>query len=198
MARNTFNSTTQILDSDCGCGRRGPRCSKEVELSIIKNDIKQLMKNPAVLPEDLTATYDVGGVHEGDTFLAGTTLASIIKTILAPDEPVFEGKLYYGVTDDIPSTITEDFESEELPKNVTSLGVTHYFTTTGKYGQIESFAYPSELGDLVHIYENDMTMFDLLDNFAKVIVIKDGINYNLYYGTELVKEEDCKYQFLWK
>lgn len=170
------------------------KCPREAEFSIIRNDIKKLQKPPVIF-DDIEATETVGGVEAGTKFLKGTTLESIVKAILSPEAPVVVGYLYFAVTDEIPSVISEDFEQVELPKNVTRDGVVYYYTTFKK--QFESFAYPAELGELQHIYENDLTMFDLIDSFEKIIVFHEGQNYYLYYGVDRVKEDNAKYQFLW-
>lgn len=187
-----FDYTDQII----GHSNR-VRCAKENELSIIKNDIKKLRK-PSALTEDLVVTTDVGGVEEGTVFTKGTTYESILKAILAPAVPVIKGTLYFGCFDEIPASINveDGWVEQEIPSGMTKDGIIYVYTTEGK--QFECFAFPKECGELKHIYENNLTMFDLIDSFDKVIVIHNSTEYYLYYGIDKVIEEDCKYEFYWE
>ena len=59
------------------------------------------------------------------------------------------------------------------------------------------------LGEIIHIYNNDLTMFDLitdLDSGALVLseVRYNNVDYYMYRYTELTTAAEDKYQLLWK
>lgn len=111
--------------------------------------------------------------------------------------PTPVGMLYWATLDNIPEEIDEEhFTVESIPTTILINGVIHFYTTQGK--QYECFAYPKKYGDILHIYENDMTMFDLIDSFERIETTYNKIDYYLYYTVDAAKETDAKYQFLFK
>jgi len=99
--------------------------------------------------------------------------------------------MYWGATFNIPNAIDNTFVEENCPNNLVTNGVIHYFTTkvSGEVrGKHCAFAYPSSYGNLSHIYCNDLTSFDLISQWTKIVTIYNNIEYNLYYANSTTKD----------
>lgn len=146
------------------------------------------------IKEDIIVTKDIGGYYAKDVIPAGTSLFDIINQLLHPEVPVGESYLYYYVGNEIPTSIDSSWVKEKCDGTIISTGATHYYTTNKQY---IAFAYPHNYDVLKHIYQNDLTMFDLLPDFSKREVSVDGEAYDMYYVTEKLQGENDKYDFLW-
>lgn len=182
----------QLINS---CGVK-VKCSKEADIIVLKNAIKSVGRNntPPVLQANLVSKVALGGITIGETFVKGTSMESLLHELIAPVGPVVSGTIYFATTSTVPSVITSEFTSEMAPGDMLINGVTHSFTTTGK--QYECFAYEASYGELKHIYENNLTCFDLINDFIHIIVSHGGKTYYMYYGVEKVLETNASYKFL--
>lgn len=132
------------------------------------------------------------------------TLKAIIIKMLggsSPVPPVSSLKAYFYSLPTLPETIDETWESEEISADIVNTGLTHTYNPTTK--SYICWAFPKSLGEIIHIYNNDVPMFDLitdLDSGALVLseVRYNNVDYYMYRYTELTTAGEDKYQLLWK
>ena len=153
---------------------------------------------------DFTVTNTVGGITAGENITADMTLKAIIIKMLggsSPVPPVGSLKAYFYSLPTLPEAIDENWESEEISEDIVNTGLTHTYNPTTK--SYICWAFPKSLGEIIHIYENDTPMFDLitdLDSGALLLseVRYNNIDYYMYRFTELTTAGEDKYQLLWK
>ena len=153
---------------------------------------------------DFTVTNTVGGITAGENITADMTLKAIIIKMLggsSPVPPVSSLKAYFYSLPTLPETIDETWESEEISADIVNTGLTHTYNLTKK--SYICWAFPKSLGEIIHIYNNDSPVFDLitdLDSGALVLseVRYNNIDYYMYRYTELATAGKDKYQLLWK
>ena len=153
---------------------------------------------------DFTVTNTVGGIATGENITADMTLKAIIIKMLggsSPVPPVESLKAYFYSLPTLPEAIDENWESEEISVDIVNTGLTHTYSPTTK--SYICWAFPKSLGEIIHIYNNALPMFDLiadLDSGALVLseVKYNNVDYYMYRFTELTTAGEDKYQLLWK
>lgn len=88
------------------------------------------------------------------------------------------------------------WRKEELDYSIKETGVRHSYGSTKK--SYIAFAYPTELGELKHIYQNDLYAFDVINSFEKKMVNKDGRQFYLYVFVDKISAGVDVFEFLWK
>lgn len=146
------------------------------------------------LHEDLKVTRNVGGYFENDIIPAGTSLYDIICNILHPQIPGGKSYVYWYIGNSIPEAVDSSWVKEEKDSSIVQSGISHYFNTNK---QFIGFAFDRSFGNLKHVYQNDLTMFDLLPDFEVREVSFEGKNLYMYYVTEKLMGTNDKYEFLW-
>ena len=89
-----------------------------------------------------------------------------------------------------------EWTPEEVDFSIKEKGIVHYFNPDKK--AYLAVAFPSILGPLKHIYQNELYMFDLIDSFEVQEVVKDGKPYLMYKFPGKVTAGTDKFEFLWK
>ena len=152
---------------------------------------------------DFTVTNTVGGITAGENITADMTLKAIIIKMLggsSPVPPVSSLKAYFYSLPTLPETIDENWESEEISEDIVNTGLTHTYNPTTK--SYICWAFPKSLGKIIHIYENDIPMFDLIADLGSTLVLSEvrynNVDYYMYRFTELSTAGEDKYQLLWK
>lgn len=153
---------------------------------------------------DFTATNTVGGITAGENITADMTLKAIIIKMLGGSSPVPPAgslKAYFYSLPTLPEAIDENWESEEISADIVNTGLTHTYNTTTK--SYICWAFPKSLGEIIHIYNNGLTMFDLITDLDSGALVLSEIRYNnvdyyMYRYTELTTAGEDKYQLLWK
>lgn len=152
---------------------------------------------------DFTVTNTVGGITAGENITADMTLKAIIIKMLggsSPVPPVSNLKAYFYSLPTLPETIDENWESEEISEDIVNTGLTHTYNPTTK--SYICWAFPKSLGKIIHIYENDIPMFDLIADLGSTLVLSEvrynNVDYYMYRFTELSTAGEDKYQLLWK
>lgn len=153
---------------------------------------------------DFTVTNTVGGITSGENITADMTLKAIIIKMLSggsPVPPVESLKAYFYSLPTLPEAIDENWESEEISADIVNTGLTHTYNTTTK--SYICWAFPKSLGEIIHIYNNGLTMFDLITDLDRGALVLSEIRYNnvdyyMYRYTELTTAGEDKYQLLWK
>lgn len=144
------------------------------------------------LSNDLVAGLSVGGITKGDTFTKGTNIEEVIEAILTQISPS-EAKIYYGSLSTTSPNV-DDLHSVDIPENIRTEGITLDLRTVGK--QYQCVVYPKEIGTVTKIFENNLTDFNLLEDFTRSEMIVAGIEYYCYCSEELALEpSDAMYSF---
>ncbi len=60
-----------------------------------------------------------------------------------------------------------------------------------------AFIFPTDLGELKHIYQNNNKAFDLLDFFTKKVIMVDENTYYKYRFNDKIASSGDKFTFLW-
>ena len=152
---------------------------------------------------NFTVTNTVGGITAGENITADMTLKAIIIKMLGGSSPVPPAgslKAYFYPLPTLPETIDETWESEEISEDIVNTGLTHTYNPTTK--SYICWAFPKSLGKIIHIYENDTPMFDLIADLGSTLVLSEvrynNVDYYMYRYTELTTAGEDKYQLLWK
>ena len=150
---------------------------------------------------DFTVTNTVGGITAGENITADMTLKAIIIKMLggsSPVPPVGSLKAYFYSLPTLPETIDETWESEEISADIVNTGLTHTYNPTTK--SYICWAFPKSLGKIIHIYENDLPMLDLIADLGSTLVLSEvrynNVDYYMYRFTELSTAGEDKYQLL--
>ena len=118
----------------------------------------------------------------------------------SPVPPVSSLKAYFYSLPTLPETIDETWESEEISEDIVNTGLTHTYNPTTK--SYICWAFPKSLGKIIHIYENDIPMFDLIADLGSTLVLSEvrynNVDYYMYRYTEVTTAGEDKYQLLWK
>ena len=129
------------------------------------------------------------------------TLKAIIIKMLggrSPVPPVESLKAYFYSLPTLPDTIDENWGSEEISEDIVNTGLTHTYNPTKK--SYICWAFPKSLGEIIHIYENDIPMFDLIADLGSTLVLSEvrynNVDYYMYRYTELSAAGEDKYQLL--
>ena len=129
------------------------------------------------------------------------TLKAIIIKMLGGSSPVPPAgslKAYFYSLPTLPETIDETWESEEISEDIVNTGLTHTYNPTTK--SYICWAFPKSLGKIIHIYENDLTMFDLITDLGSTLVLSEvrynNVDYYMYRYTEVTTAGEDKYQLL--
>jgi len=108
--------------------------------------------------------------------------------------PVIGAYIYFYNDSYIPKEIDNNWAKNEINYSIKDTGIKHTYSTIKD--SYLAFAYPSELGELKHIYQNK-ALFDLLDNFEMSLVEKDGMKYYLYCFKDIIIAGTDEFEFLW-
>jgi len=123
----------------------------------------------------IVVAQDVGGIKAGTVYPEGTSAATILNDLLKGSAPAVDVTIYYGATDDIPSSTTgltsKVVSSTELVGTY-SQHITAGNTTT-KQGQYVVFAIPTTY----EVTKWCVPGFEY--NIPHTLVVNEG--YNIYY-----------------
>lgn len=160
-----------------------------------KEYVKTYVNNnaSAKLKEELTTQITIGSVSAGTVFAAGTSLEEIIRRMFTATL-----KIYWGCTNEIPTTISPTGESKDVNDDILDTGITCVYSTSG--AQYQYLAYPKVYGLLKHIYENNLYEFDLNDGttFKFTTIQIDSVDYYFYYTDEQAIVTNDEYEYLFK
>lgn len=119
------------------------------------------------LTADITSNFEVGGVKEGATFEAGTSIEEIIKKILV-GKTLEEDDFYYGTT--VTREVVSLYQFTGGTSSVCSIVADNEYVV---------FAAKEEFGDF---NIQDANGFPYNSDFDKSTLTHNGILYNVYIG----------------
>lgn len=147
------------------------------------------------IDKDFTTRVTVGQLPKNTPITADMTLKDILYAILyGQDTPVLTFDIYYyeGVT--LPDNISDVWSHEMADEDITTVGIHHIYT--GGFKGYIGVAFDKQLGNLSHVYENDLYQFDLIEDMEKTEVVYNGKEYNMYLFTVRAAIGADKYDYL--
>lgn len=165
-------------------------------ITIVNNVISATGGSSGTIGRNFTTDITVGHLESGTEITADMTIADILYRILCGSTPVLELKSYQYEGGTLPSTIDNTWTSQVIDDSVLTNGLR--LTYQGGYKGYIAFAYNKSLGDLTHVYQNNLTSFDLLPDLTKSTVTYNGVEYLMYVFEEYAKiSAGDFYDLLW-
>ncbi len=156
-------------------------------------DVISEVEEKTIIGETITTTIDLGGIPAGTEIKSTEALYNIIKTLLCPGDPVMDSTVYTGVSDTIPSDISE-LTGVEVNKLIT---INNGFTTTfDSDDQYLLYAYDKEFGELVSIV--DKNGLELISGWSKVEYTDGDKTYYIYHSNETLTVNSFEITFIYK
>jgi len=147
---------------------------------------------------NFTTDIAVGHLAAGTQITADMLVKDIIYNMLYGEVPPTE-TFYsqYKESTEIPTTIDATWTQTEITAGVKQTGL--LFTVVGsiRKGYLD-FAYNKSLGVISAVYQNGLTMFNLIDNFTRSEVTYNGTTYYMYCQKEksMIAAGDT-FQLIW-
>lgn len=169
---------------------------RKISLDAINAETANLL----LMGKDILVTAPAGKYKKNDKITADENIKNVIENILTEDERPVDGVdvyIYSGEAelDNISFSQTgwKKYESDAfIVENgfsyIHELANIHYL----------AFAFPKDLGNLKHIYQNNLYGLDLIYSFEIEEFVDKGQTYLIYkYPDQMLCDND-KFEFLWK
>lgn len=184
-------------------GTEQPIVEKTVEIGVptatseLANDSDFINHTDLYMGDMLKAKYTIGGIMEGDEYVADTPVQDILKDMFMKTKPVTYTDVYFAAPLTIPDSV-EGFDKLTVDDSFVNGSLEHEFTNVSNH--YIAFAYDNRYGKLAHIYVNglDAEAFDCIDFFQRTtVVVDEETPYYLYVTKELTTAGTDTYKFLW-
>lgn len=144
-----------------------------------------------VVSESFVTTKEMGGIPIGTTIEAGTSFDKLFHDMLAPMAPPEEYKVYFGVSDAIPSSIDGLTSKAVIETDLLTKGISNRYTANDQH---YVFAYPKKTGELISI--KDASGFENIDGWSRTEIEVEGKPFYAYYTNETLTTTSFKITFI--
>lgn len=144
-----------------------------------------------VVSESFVTTKEMGGIPIGTTIEAGTSYEQLFHDILAPTVPPEEYKVYFGVSNTVPSSLDGLTGKAVTEVDLITKGISNRYTADDQH---YVFAYPKKTGELISI--KDSSGFENIDGWSLTEFEADGKSFYAYYTNETLTTTSFKITFI--
>lgn len=167
---------TQWVDLSKDLEDKQDKLTPGTNITIDENNIISALD--AQIGQNFTTNTTVGHLKSGTVISEDMTLKEILCSILYK-EPTGNYFSQYKEADTAPTSIDSSWTQASISDEVKLTGL--IFTVVGSINKgFLGLAYSKALGQVAHIYQNDMTYFDIIDSFNLSTVTYNGMEYYMY------------------
>ena len=169
---------------------------RKISLDAINAETASLL----LMGKDILVTAPAGKYKKNDKIKADENIKNVIENILTEDDsPAISTNVYIysgeAELDNI-SFLQTGWKEYEADESIVENGFTYIHELANIH--YLAFAYPKNLGNLKHIYQNNLYGLDLIYSFEIEEFVDRGQTYLVYkYPDQMLCDND-KFEFLWK
>lgn len=169
---------------------------RKISLDAINAETASLL----LMGKDILVTAPAGKYKKNDKIKADENIKNVIENILTEDDsPAISTNVYIysgeAALDNI-SFFQTGWKEYKADASIIENGFTYIHKLDNIHYLV--FAYPKNLGNLKHIYQNNLYGLDLIYSFEIEEFVDKGQTYLIYkYPDQMLCDND-KFEFLWK